>query len=379
MRKLLSLIAFCVTFVAVGNNPFMKRGTPDIKSMGVLEFSDEGVLFIGDSKNAMVYAVDLQESEGGAVEKALMIPNLETKLAALLGTTDDDILIHDLAVNPVSKNAYISVSRGRADWTSNWQMPKELTDATILVRVTPTGDMEEVSLEGVMFAQAAIPNPVAADKMHRWKKGASLRADAISDIAYKNGSLYVAGLSNEEFAAAMWVLPYPFSGEAAASTLEIYHGAHGKYETHSPVRAFLPYDIQNKEQLLAAYLCTPLVTFETTDFKGGTHVKGRTIAEFGAGNFPIDMVAYESNGSEYILMSNSQLPLLVIDPKDIEAYEGEITEEVEGYLAGVKYTPRSGSGVYQLADYDEKYILATQRLAGGKLALVSLNKSWLRP
>lgn len=379
MRKLLSLLAICATLVAIGNDSFMKRGAPDIKSMGVLEFSEEGILFIGDSKNATVYAIDLQEAKGGPVEKALVITNLETKLAALLGTTDDDILIHDLAVNPVSKNAFISVSRGRADWTSNWQMPKELTDATILVRVTPTGEMDEVALDDVMFAQASIPNPVAADKMHRWKQGASLRADAISDIAYKNGSVYVAGLSNEEFAAAMWVLPYPFSGEATANTLEIYHGAHGKYETHSPVRAFLPYDIQNKEQVLAAYLCTPLVTFETSNLKGGKHVKGRTIAEFGAGNFPIDMVAYNSNGNDYILMSNSQLPLMVIDPKDIEAYQGEITEEVEGYLAGVKYTPRAGSAVYQLADFSEKYILATQRLAGGKLALVSLNKSWLRP
>ncbi len=378
MRKIFSLLTFFAALAALGNNPFMKVGTPDIKSMGVLEFSDEGVLFIGDSKNATIYAVDLQEA-GGTVEKPLFIPNLETKLAALLGTTDDDVLIHDLAVNPVSKNAYISVSRGKANWTSNWQMPKELSDATILIRVTPAGDMEEVVLEEVQYAQASIPNPVGADKMHRWKKGASLRADAISDLAYKNGSLYVAGLSNEEFASAMWVLPYPFSGEASATTLEIYHGAHGAYETHSPVRAFLPYNIQNKEQLLAAYLCTPLVTFETANLKGGTHAKGRTIAEFGAGNFPIDMVSYKSNGDDMILMSNSQLPLLVIDPKDIEAYDGEIKEEVEGYLAGVKYTPRAGSAIYQLADFDEKYILATQRLAGGKLALVSLSKSRLHP
>ena len=379
MRKLLTLFAFCATLTVFGNNPFMTKGTPDIKSMGVLEFSEEGILFIGDSKNATVYAVDLQEAAGGAVEKALVIPNLETKLSALLGTTEGDILIHDLAVNPVSKNAYISVSRERAKWTSNWQLPKELTDATMLVRVTPTGEMEEVILEDVLFAQAAIPNPVSEDKMHQWKQGASLRADAISDIAYKDGAIYVAGLSNEEFAASMWVLPYPFSGEAAATTLEIYHGAHGQYETNSPVRAFLPYDMEGKKQLLAAYLCTPLVTFERADLKDGTHIKGRTIAEFGSGNFPVDMVAYKSNGNDYILMSNSQLPLLVIDPKDIESYEGEITEEVEGYLAGVKYTPRSGSGIYHLADFGEKYILATQRLAGGKLALVSLSKSRLRP
>lgn len=379
MRKIFTLLTLGVVLSAFGNQPFMKKGTPEIKSMGTLEFNEDGVLFIGDSKNATIYAVDLQESPAAPVEKPLMIPNLETKLAALLGTTDDDVLIHDIAVNPVSKNTYISVSRGRANWTSNWQLPKELSDATVLIRISPTGEMEEAVLEEVLFAEASIPNPVGEDKLHRWKKGAQLRADAISDMAFHNGKLYVSGLSNEEFAAAMWVLDYPFSGQASAATLEIFHGAHGEYETHSPVRAFLPYEIQNKEQILAAYLCTPLVTFETANLQNGTHVKGRTVAEFGAGNFPVDMVLYQNNGDDFILMSNSQLPLMIIDPKDVEAYKGEITEEVEGYLAGVKYTPRSGSGIYQLADFNEKYILATQRLAGGRLALVSLSKSWLRP
>lgn len=379
MRKLFTLLAFGVVLSALGNAPFMKKGAPAIRSMGTLVFNEDGVLFIGDSKNATIYAVDLQESPVAEVEKPLMIPNLETKLAALLGTTDDDVLIHDIAVNPVSKNTYISVSRGRANWTSNWQLPKELSDATILVRVSPDGTMEEASLSDVLFAEATIPNPVSEDKDHRWKKGAKLRADAISDIAFSNGKVYISGLSNEEFAASMWVLDYPFTGEASATTLEIFHGAHGKYETHSPVRAFLPYEIEEKEQILAAYLCTPLVTFETASLKDGTHVKGRTVAEFGSGNFPVDMVLYQNNGNDYILMSHSQLPLMIIDPKDVADYKGSITEEVEGYLAGVKYTPRSGSGIYQLADFNEKYILATQRLAGGNLALVSLSKSRLRP
>ena len=66
-----------------------------------------------------------------------------------------------------------------------------------------------------------------------------------------------------------------------------------------------------------------------------------------------------------------------ISPKDVEAYEGAITEEVKSYMAGVKYTPRSGSGIQQLADYNEKHILATQRLPSGKLDLFSIPKDWL--
>ena len=91
------------------------------------------------------------------------------------------------------------------------------------------------------------------------------------------------------------------------------------------------------------------------------------------------MVLYQNNGKDYILMSNSALPLLLFDPQDVAEYDGEITEEVKGYLAGVKYTPRSGNGVQQLANFNAKYILSTQRLPNGKLALTSLPKEWLYP
>ncbi|MBV6644726.1 MAG: hypothetical protein KI790_04725 [Cyclobacteriaceae bacterium] len=357
----------------------MKKGKPDLQSIGTLEFAPDGTLFIGDSKSAAVFAVDLQDNEKSDNIEALQIADLEGKLAALLGTTSDKILIHDMAVNPISQNTYLSVSRGRSNWTSKWMIPNEAADAMILIKIDPKGELSEASLENVLFSKATLPNPINAEKEHKWKKGVTLRADAISDISYSDGKLYIAGLSNEEFASSMWVIPYPFKEEASATTLEIYHGAHGAYETHAPIRAFLPYTLNNKNHLLAAYLCTPLVTFEVSQLKDGQHVKGRTVAEFGAGNYPIDMVTYENNGNEYILMSNSQLPLLILDPKDVESYEGEITEEVQGYLAGVKYTPRSGSGIYHLANFNEKYIVMTQRMANGKLILSSLSKAWLMP
>ena len=218
-----------------------------------------------------------------------------------------------------------------------------------------------------------------SEEDHRWKKGVKLRVDAITDLTFHNNKIYVAGLSNEEFAASMWIADYPFSDDLKASTLEIFHGAHGKYETHAPIRTFLPYQLKDKAHILAAYLCTPLVTFEADKLGSQTHVKGRTVAEFGSGNYPLDMVVYQNKGKDYVLMSNSQLPLLIFDPQDVEAYKGEITSEVEGYMAGVKYTPRSGSGIQQLADFNEKYILATQRMPNGKLDLVSLSKERLIP
>jgi hypothetical protein len=167
------------------------------------------------------------------------------------------------------------------------------------------------------------------------------------------------------------VLPFPFSDEQQASSLEVFHGAHGKYETHSPVRTFLPYDIGGKPHLLAAYLCTPLVVFDTDTLGDGAHVKGRTVAELGSGNYPLDMVVYKKGDQERLLIANSNLPLMIVDPEDIAGYEGAITSEVEGYLAGVPFEIRSGAGIQQLDVLDERHIVALQRLPGGTLDLVT--------
>lgn len=380
MRKTIPVFVLILfAFITLAKDPGMKKGTPNIVSLSVLEFNEDGILFIGDSKGGAIYAIDLADNEASSNEKALNIIDLEDKLAGMLGTTADNIMIHDMAVNPISQNTYLSVSRGRAKWTSRWEAPNDLVDADILIKISPSGEMSEASLENVDFSSIDIPNPIDANIEHRWKKGAKLRSDAITDIAFDDGKIYVSGLSNEEFRAAMWTSNYPFTKDVSANTLEIFHGAHGKWETASPVRAFLPYELNNEKQFLAAYLCTPLVTIDAKKLESGKHVKGRTVAEFGSGNFPIDMVLYQNNGKDYILMSNSALPLLLFDPADIAAYEGEITEEVKGYLAGVKYTPRSGTGVQQLADFNSKYILATQRLPNGKLVLTSLPKEWLYP
>ncbi len=380
MRKTLTILILALFATAsFAKNPGMKKGTPEIVSISVLEFNEDGILFIGDSKAGAIYAIDLDDTEKSTNDKQLNILDLEGKLAGMLGTTADNIMIHDMAVNPLSQNVYLSVSRGRAKWTSRWETPNDLSDASVLIKISPDGSLTEASLENVEFSSMSLPNPIDPAIEHRWKKGAKLRSDAITDIAFDGDNIYIAGLSNEEFRAAMWKAPYPFKKDVKANTLEIFHGAHGKWETASPVRAFLPYEINSQKQLLAAYLCTPLVTIDASKLEDGQHVKGRTVAEFGAGNFPIDMVLYQNQGKDYILMSNSALPLLIFDPQDVANYKGEITSEVEGYLAGVSYTPRSGAGVQHLSDFNQKYILSTQRLPNGKLALVSLSKDWLRP
>jgi len=78
-------------------------------------------------------------------------------------------------------------------------------------------------------------------------------------MAYVNGNLMVAGMSNEEWSSALRSIPYPFKTASKGTQLQIWHASHGRYETQSPVRTFVPYTIDGKDYVLAAYTCTPLV------------------------------------------------------------------------------------------------------------------------
>ena len=90
------------------------------------------------------------------------------------------------------------------------------------------------------FAQVKIPN--ATDKQ---------RTEAITSLAFVDGKVIVAGLSNEEFASTLRAIPYPFAEADKGAGIEIFHGAHGRLETHAPVRTFVPYKIGGADYILA--------------------------------------------------------------------------------------------------------------------------------
>lgn len=374
-RAFLGLLAAAVLGASADAqaSPALVRGKPEIRSMSALAFGPDGVLFVGDSRAGAVFALDLGDRTTREVAKPDAVQDVEGKLAALLGATPGDVLVHDMAVNPLSKNVYLAVSRGRAQLASEWALPNDVADATVMVKIDDAQRFSVVDLSSVAHARLELPNPVDPAKKHGWKEGLSLRTETITDLAYEGGALFIAGLSNEEFASTMWRADYPFAGPVAATTIENYHGAHGKYETEAPVRAFVPFPLHGKTYLVAAYLCTPLVTFEASTLQDKKHVRGRTIGEFGSGNYPLDMVVYKSKDQQKLLIANSNLPFMIVDPKDVEAYAGEITAEVPGYTAGVRFESRSGTGVQQLDNLGDAHVVVLRRLMGGRLDLVPIS------
>ena len=356
-----ALVCWTITLQAATDNA-AHSGLPDWQSAGVLAFGPPGVLFVGDSQGAHIYALELGDQAPSDNREALNVPQIDTKIAALLGTATEGLHINDMAVNPVSQNTYFSVTRKGAEG-----------DSHLLLVLNPNGEIAPLSPQKTRYTMTAVVNPVSTESQRR---GRPLRGMAITDLAFADGKLYVAGLSNEEFSSALRVLPYPFQAEAKASSLEIYHAAHGRFETHAPIRTFLPYTLKEKPHLLAAYTCTPLVTFPMDQMTDGGHVKGKTVAELGGGNRPLDMITYESNGRAYILIANSNRTLMRLDPEDIAAMETGLTEPVkQAYAtAGVGYLAIAQVGVQHIDNLNEAYIIGLQRAGDGALNLRSYAK-----
>ena len=56
---------------------------------------------------------------------------------------------------------------------------------------------------------------------------------------------------------------------------------------------------------MAAYTCTPLVKVPVAALKPGARTsRGRPIAELGNMNQPLDMIVYQKDGKDYLLMAN---------------------------------------------------------------------------
>src|SRR5687768_9370307 len=71
----------------------MKEGKPAFQSMGPITFGPEGVLFVADTESAAIVAIATEDVKPAKGTPSLKVEGINQKVAALLGTTADQILI----------------------------------------------------------------------------------------------------------------------------------------------------------------------------------------------------------------------------------------------------------------------------------------------
>jgi hypothetical protein len=343
------VIALSATMASAQLTSSLKAGKAELKSAGALAFAPEGILLVGDSLGGSIYAIDTQDRTSTSAA-AVDVKDVGEKVGALLGTTADQVMINDLAVNPISHKIYLSVSRGRGP-----------TAVPVILRMDTTGKLEEVALDNVKHAKAMLPNAA---------ENARQRPESITDLAFIDNQVIVAGLSSEEFSSNLRSIPFPFQTVSRGSNVEIWHASHGRFETNSPVRTFVPYQYKQEQMLLAAYTCTPLVKIPMKQLQAGSKVQGTTIAEMGSGNRPIDMIVYSKAGHDYLLMSNNSLGVTKMSTDKLETYQG-ITTPIAG-KAGVPYETLDLKGIEQLDKLDNDTAVVLQKTPTGSIGIRSI-------
>lgn len=326
----------------------------DLKSAGTLEFNDRNVLFVGDSKAAVVHAFELRDSDftsqkgtdygnGKNFLATDLISNVDDQLAAFLGTEAGQMSINDLVVHRPTEQIFMSVSRGLG--------PKA---EPVIVKVNK-GEFELLELNGIPHTQISVENAPTEAKL---SFGQLQRSLTITDITYWKGEIFVAGVSNEEFSSKLRRAKYPFQDKFATTSVEIWHAVHAQFETRAPIMTQLIREIDGTDYLIASYTCTPLVRIPLEDIKPGAKIRGAMIAELGYGNTPIDMITFKHafDKQEYLLVTHNSRNGTRIALSDIPSAEPMPVNSPKNYgPAGIKHVSVPVSGMLQTSILNENW------------------------
>ena len=161
-----------------------------------------------------------------------------TKWLALLGTSADEIFRSTISPpTQLSQRLYLSVTRGQGEAAQH-----------VIVTLGTDGELGLLDLSSVRHARADLQDAPTEDQKDR--RGRSLRREALTDLEYLDGTLLVTGLSNEEFSSKLRRFEFPWSGTAGGTSVEIFHGAHGRWETNAPVRTMTFLEIEGDPHVL---------------------------------------------------------------------------------------------------------------------------------
>jgi len=290
IRPLMALslaIAFTSSplFAADSASRFFKnpqKGDPGLTSIGRLAFGPDGLLLMSDPRSASILAINTGDV-GPLIKLEKKIEKIDDVLAKALGIETDALTIIDMAVNPASGRIYFSLN------TKPGNKP-------VLIVVDGKGKVHHPKLDSMEYVRMTLP------------VGEKGKLRNITDLAWADSSVLVAGQSNEEFANKIFQLPIPLENGVNAKyfSAETYHVAHRRWETKAPIQSFIPYEEDGEFYIVGAFACTPIAKFPLNGIKSGDKIKGISIVELGSGNRPRDMFTYKKGGKEWLVTNTKR-------------------------------------------------------------------------
>jgi hypothetical protein len=355
---------------------------------GALAFAPDGTLFVGDNISSAIFAykTGLDQPESIDPKAApLEVESIDSRIAPVVHGKLGQIEINGMAVHPTSREIYLSVSRGSGG-----------TVTPAIVRVSLSGKISEFALNSpgrseFRIKDAPTPDQHFADRAGQWavpsaekyhqKAKTPMRSMTIVDMKFHNGELYIAGISNEEFASTLRRVPYPFTDAISETKIKIFHDAHAQWETRAPIRAMTFAQVDGKDTLVASYTCSPLVVIPVADLKNGAQIEGHVIGDIGNGQ-PLSMFTFSYNGDDSIFVTNAAHDPRIIPISSLQ-HAKVMTEadsphhfisDTTGLPAGVvgKAVMFVGSSLHTDLLNDKFLVSLTRNANSGKLTLEAL-------
>ncbi|NNC80181.1 MAG: hypothetical protein HKN94_08520 [Acidimicrobiales bacterium] len=300
----------------------------DMKFAGALTFSEDGILFVGDNHNGAVYAFEMPAEQRQSQTFPRSIRNVDARIAELLGVRVGAVEINDLAVHPISKDIYISITR-----------IESFASQPAIVKISVDSDISLLDMSRLVWRKQLLsefpedrttfqvrgsgPGPLLPRDMA--KGGISVRSLAIMDLEYYEGELFVAGVAYDSFQSSLRRIAYPFDGTQSVTTVEMYHIAHDRYESRAPIRAMSVQQVDGKPQLVAAYTCSPIVLIPLDELTDGAKISAGTIMDIGNGQ-PLDMIPFQIGDQPMLFVTNNSRSPQVI-PVDGLSDAKAVTQE----------------------------------------------------
>jgi hypothetical protein len=337
----------------------------EIKSISRLAAGPDNVLFVADWKTARVHAISLPQVAQKPAGAAFNILDLEALLSKQVGGAK--IIVEDMVVRPGTAEVYVAVSYGAAKTPA-------------LIVVSSDRKARRVNLKAAKSTSVALRDAPTSEYVF-WRETPE-RSFTVTDMKWRDGELFVAGLSNQEFSSTLRRIRYPFDSQQSVMSVEIFHTGHNQVETRAPIRAMSFATLGGKPYLVAAYNCTPIAIIPLDELKDGAHIRGKTIAELGYGNTPADMIAYtktnEGKTEEFLMLVNFERGSSIIPVSELEAASARpgIEKIVPyGQIAGLNVMPAPLVGTLRIDNFDEQWFVVVRRfLEKDTLQLVTIGK-----
>lgn len=358
MRHLAIAVACCLSAA-------VNASAADIKSISRLSTGPKNVLFVADWKTARVHAIALPEAAQKPAGTAFNIFDLEALLSKQVGGAK--ITVEDMVARPGTAEVYVAISYGAA---------KE----PALFVIASDQKAHRVDLKAAKSTSMALRDAPTTD--YKFWRDAPERSFTVTDMKWRDGELFIAGLSNQDFASTLRRVKFPFDSQQSITSVAIYHTGHNLIETRAPIRAMSFATWGGKPYLVAAYTCTPIVTIPLDELKDGAHIRGKTIAELGYGNTPAGLIAYtktdQGKTEDLLMLVNFGRGASVIPVSQVQAAStrpGIETPVPFGQIAGLDAMPAPLVGAMRIDNLDEKsFIVVRRQLEKDALQLVTISK-----